>query len=305
MIKINQVVRIAMALPLVIISVACQAAPKLDVTSQEGIVAVTRKIQCSTVDELEKTFVWHGKAYSRVRGERDKHLFNLLGMNVRSCVTVKNDQGMSGFRLISREIMLYLNPKTGELLDRWENPWTDATVEVIHVANDPVNMRPNFGLDRSGKVAPLPLMVLGDMWQMSAEIPLFYHNVLGGNYQKYVGGAYHATEIFDFYGVVADLADPATDSVNAGIAWVRLADWLPWMEMNGRQGMLYFNAQGAKLDSWDQLPQLMKDQIAANFPAYTNAPPSDDRRPNETSWTYFKKKFDAKASQQVKDARSH
>ena len=80
--------------------------------------------------------------------------------------------------------------------------------------------------------------------------------------------------------------------MNPGIAWVRISSWLPWMEMNGREGGLYFNAQGAKLNSWDELPQLMKDQIAANYPEYTNAPDGDDTRPNETSWTYFKKIFD-------------
>ena len=213
-------------------------------------------------------------------------------MNVRKCVTVKNDKGEEGYRLVSREIMLYLDPKTDKPLETWDNPWSGETVEVIHVANDPVNQRPSFGYGRDGKVAKLPIRKLGQYWQMNAEIPLFYHNVLGGNYQKYVGGTYHATEIFDFYGIWDDLVSEETTYVNPGIAWVRISSWLPWMEMNGREGGLYFNAQGAKLDSWDELPQLMKDQIAANYPEYTNAPDGDDTRPNETSWTYFKKIFD-------------
>ena len=104
-----------------------------------------------------------------------------------------------------------------------------------------------------------------------------------------------ATEIFDFYGVKDDLLDDNTTFVNPGVAWVRIAQWLPFMEMNGREGFMYFNAQGGKLDSWDDLPQTLKDQIAANYPDYTNAPPLDDTRPNETSWTYFKKVFDARA----------
>ena len=35
----------------------------------------------------------------------------------------------------------------------------------------------------------------------------FYTNVLGGEYQKYVGGTYHATEIFDFNGQMDELMD--------------------------------------------------------------------------------------------------
>lgn len=303
--KKNLVVRATLLLALGAVSAATQAATNLDINTREGIVTANRKIQCSTVDGEEKTYVWHGKAFSRVRGERDRHLFNLQGMNVRKCATVKNDQGMTGYRLVSREIMLYLDPVTNELLETWSNPWTKDSLEVLHVANDPVNQRPSFGLNRAGKLQPMPLRVLGEFWQMNVEIPLFYHNILGGNYQKYVGGTYHATEIFDFYGVYADLINPETESVNPGIAWVRIADWLPWMEMNGREGVLYFNAQGVKLDEWNQLPKLMKDQIAANYPAYTNAPPADDARPNETSWTFFKKALDARAEQQSTSGPQH
>ncbi len=269
----------------------------LDLDTREGVVTANRKIQCSTVDGEEKTYVWHGKAYSRRTGERDQHLFNLLGMNVRQCGTIRNDDGLEGYRMVSREIMLYLDPRTGEVMDTWENPYSGETVDVIHVANDPVNGRPSFGLDRSGKPMKLPVRVLGEFWQMNVEVPLFYHNVLGGNYQKYVGGTYHATEIFDFYGLNAPLIDSSTTSVNPGVAWVRISNWLPWMEMNGREGLLYFNAQGVKLKSWDELPKLMKDEIAINYPAYTNAPPLDDDRPNETSWTFFKKIFDQRANE--------
>ena len=88
--------------------------------------------------------------------------------------------------------MLYLHPDTGEVLRTWDNPYTAETVDVIHVANDPVNGRPNFGYGRDGKVAQLPIKMVGDYWQMNLEIPLFYQNILGGNYQKYVGGSYHA-----------------------------------------------------------------------------------------------------------------
>jgi hypothetical protein len=279
--------------------VAVTAQGEIDPGTREGVVAVNRKIQCSMEDGAETTFSWHGRAYARRQGERDKLLFGLLGMNVRQCGTVTNERGEEGYRMVSREIMLYLDPKTGEVLREWENPYTGQTVEVVHVANDPVNSRGgNFGYDRSGKVAKLPVRFTGDYWQMEVEVPLFYHNVLAGDYQKYVGGTYHATEIFDFYGLKSELLDEETAHVNPGVAWVRLSQWLPWMEMNGREGMMYFNAQGAKLDSWEDLPEQMKAEIDAHYPEYRHAPPLDDDRPNETSWTYFKKVFDARAEEQ-------
>ena len=285
-------------------TLASGAVAEIDIRTPEGVVAIERKIQCSTEDNVEKTFLWQGNAYARRTGEADKKLFGLLGMNVRQCVTVTNDKGQEGYRQVSREIMLYLDPDSGKILRQWENPYIGKTVEVIHVANDPVNSRaPSFGYGRDGKVTKLPLRKVGDWWQMSYEIPLFYHNALGGNYQKFVGGTYHATELFNFYGNYDELLDESNTFVEPGVAWTRISQWLPWMEMNGREGLMYFNAQGAKLDSWDDLPRLMKKEIADNYPEYRHAPPGDDDRRNETSWTFFKKMFDQRAAKDGKGRR--
>ena len=83
------------------------------------------------------------------------------------------------------------------------------------------------------------------------------------------------------------------------ISWVRLAQWLPWMEMCGRAGMLYFNAMGRKLLNYDQLSGLLKFEIAANYPEYVAPPPLDDPRRNETSWTYMKKIIDGRESEET------
>lgn len=269
------------------------AADKIDPLSPEGFVQVSRKVQCSLNDAEPQVFSWSGRTYARVPGERDKNVFNLEGMSVRQCVAVEDEKLGTGYRLISREIMLYLDPKTNEVLRTFENPWTGASNEVIHVANDPVNSRPTFGRDAEGKSAAYPLKEINGTWFMNFEVPLFYTNPLAGDYQSYVGGTYHATEIFDFSGEVDELLDPEQPVAYPTVAWVRISQWLPWMEMGDRAGLLYFNAVGKKLESFDQLPRMMKDEIATRYPDYVAPPPLDDTRPNETSWTYQKKIFDS------------
>lgn len=270
------------------------AAETIDITSPDGFVQMNRKIQCSLNDAEPVVYRWEGRAYSRVPGERDRHLFNLDGMNIRQCVTIEDEKRGTGFRIVSREIMLYLDPKTNEVMRTFANPWTGAENEVVHVANDPVNSWPNFGRDREGNPAVRPLKQYNGTWFMNIEVPLFYTNALGGDYQKYVGGTYHATEIFDFNGQLDELLDADKPVAHAVVSWIRLSQWLPWMEMNGRAGMLYFNAMGKKMESFDELSETMKAEIAANYPEYTAPPPIDDKRRNETSWTYFKKIVDAK-----------
>ncbi|MEM1411815.1 MAG: DUF1838 family protein [Pseudomonadota bacterium] len=280
------------------------SADEIDLMTQEGSVAANRKIQCSTVDEKPVVYAWYGKAYARVPGERDKHLFNLDGMNIRQCTTIEDPERGTGYRMVSREIMLYLDPQTNEVMRTWTNPWTDAELTPIHVANDPVNGRPNFGLDRAGNPMGATLMDINGTWLMPFEVPLFYTNVLGGDYQKYVGGTYHATEIFDFNGQMDELLDADLDTAHPVVSWVRISQWLPWMEMGGRAGIMYFNAMGKKLQSFDELSDTMKAEIAANYPEYTAPPPVDDTRPNETSWTFMKKILDEREGE-AKPAGGH
>ena len=66
------------------------------------------------------------------------------------------------------------------------------------------------------------------------------------------------------------------------------------MKMRGRDGTIIFNAMGNKLKSYDELPKVLKDEIATNYPTYNVPPPGDDTRKNATTWTEFKKWIDAK-----------
>ena len=125
-------------------------ADTIDPDSAAGFVSLSRKVQCSTEDASPQVFEWAGYGYARVPGERDRKLFGLMGMNIRQCGAIEDPDRGEGYRLVSREIMLYLDPDTGEVMRTFDNPWTGAQNEVIHVANDPVNGRPTFGINADG-----------------------------------------------------------------------------------------------------------------------------------------------------------
>lgn len=270
-----------------------EASAAIDPNTPEGVVAIERKIHCSLRDQKPVFYIWKGTAWSRVAGEKDRNLFNVYGMNVRQCVTVRDRRLGVGYRMVSREIMLYLDPKSGKVLRTWENPWTGKKVNVIHVANDPVNSRaPNFGRTDRGRTKPSPVEVRGDKYFLDIVVPLFYPNPLGGDYQPYVGNYYHSAEIFNFAGDADELLNGAADSVSPSVAWVRMAPWLPWMEMAGRNGVMYFSATGFKLSGWEEMPAVLKREIEQNYPEYRRPPPVTDSRRNQTSWTFFKQELD-------------
>ena len=274
-------------------AVAARSPRAIDLGTPEGAIASFRKVQCSTEDRRPTVYYWVGETYSRVPGDPDKLLFRFEGMNVRQCVTVTDAARGTGFRMVSREILFYKDPATGAILDEWQNPWTGEAVKVVHIANDPVNFRaPIFPVRPDGKPYQSDIRIVGDQWWGTTTVPLFYRNPLAGDFQDYVGGTYHATEMFNFFGRLSDLTDASRHSADVSVAWTRISDWLPWMKMRGRAGELYFNGGGVKLDGYASLPADFRAAIEARHPIYREPPPVDDQRPNETSWTYFKKQME-------------
>jgi len=273
--------------------------------------AARMKATCGTTEEgITRYGMWEGRAYSRVPGEKDKHLFNVVGVNTRQCLTGHDPVRGKGFKSVSREIMMYLDPQTNEIMDVWTNPWTKEEVPVLHVANDPVNMRGMRYEKNADGTDPFPyeLRVYGKIAFTSDEIPLFYDNPLGSEYQVYVGGAYHAMEIFNTAYDAKEITDPNIKRLGqSNIAWTRVAQWLPWMEMGSKPGIMVFNATGYstfdKSEIWPRLQKIMDER----YPLYNTPPPLTDNRVNETSWTVFKKHMEEKEKKTVrgKAASSH
>jgi hypothetical protein len=281
-------------------AVAQPARGGLDLSKPEGALAAMRRLWCTETDGEPVYWFWQGDVYSRRMGERDKLLFRTQGLNVRTCGKTTDAARGAGFRSVSRELLIYLDPQTGRPLSKWTNPWTNETVDVLHVANDPVNGE-FFLKNRDGSPLAWSGKEIAGRWFMTTTVPLFYTNPLGGEYQPEVGGTYHATEMFNFMGDLASLTGPRSPTADVYVGWVRMSDWLPWMKMGGRDGVIYMHTAGRKVPRWEDVSQTMRDEVARHYPAYRNPPPVDDRRPNVTSWSYFKAVREGKEKAPVRD----
>ncbi len=289
--------RIALILSAAGLIVASPVAAQLDPANPDDAFRMSTKMFCSIETEDPTVYYWEGTVYSRIRGERDRHLFNVIAMNTRQCEAFEDPVRGVGSRSVSREVMFYLDPETDEILRTWENPFTGETVDVIHVQNDPVNSRqPSWSRDEEGNpTATFEPTIVGDYaYQGGGAALLFYDNPMAGDYQEYVGNNYQASEFLTWTAPVADIRDEATPHVMDNvISWGRISRWLPWMKMRSRDGVLVFYTGGARLDSWDDMPEQMKAEIRANYPDYVAPPPVDDDRPNDTSWTVTQRFIDA------------
>lgn len=267
-----------------------------EVREGEAALEWSSKATCGTTEEgVTRYGMWEGRLYSRAPAEKDRLIFSVIGINTRQCARVTDATRGPGFRSVSREIMVYLDPVTNEILDEWKNPWTGETVKVIHVANDPVNMRaPNHARRADGSPLRFSLRRYDDTLVASSEVPLFYENPLEGNYQEYVGGQYHAMEIFNTYYRTADFLDSRRKRIGESrISWQRISGWLPWMKMRDRPGLMVFNATGFSTFDEKRIPPKLRQILETRYPQYLTPPPLDDARPNETTWTVTRKAIDA------------
>lgn len=273
------------------------AAAELDLTNPNDIIKAQMKISCSLKDGEPTTYWWEGKMYSRRPGEKDRVLFLIQGMNNRACKLMSDPKRGVGYRSVSREVMFYIDPETRQVARTWKNPWSGETVDVIQVANDPVNMRaPTYAYDEKGAVAAKWRMTRHDGYFLSGgpAARLFYDNPMAGEYQEFVGGTYHAMEFGTDAVNAKQLLDVKTTRVeDAVLSWARVSKWLPWMKMGDRDGVAIFHTAGMKAKRFEDLPEPMKGEIKTNYPTYQLPPPVDDPRPNETSWTVAKREIDA------------
>ena len=270
-----------------------------DLSDPDQALLAENKVFCSNQPGETALYWWQGVVYSRIPGEKDRHLFNVHGMNMRQCARFEDPVKGVGFRSVSREVMLYLDPETNEVLRSWDNPWTGETVEVMQVQNDPVNARgPRFARDDEGNPRVNwddETVINGMVLEGGGAALLFYNNPLAGDYQDYEGGKYHASEFLTAAYPLADARDKGRSKIqDSVISWGRISGWLPWMKMRKRTGVLVHFTHGMRLHDWSELPDVIREEIEANYPVYREPPPLDDDRPNDTSWTVFKRWIDGK-----------
>ncbi len=245
------------------------------------------KVRGSLKDSEEVIFYANGKIYGFVGGERDKPLMGFQMYNIGKYVKA----GENSYTLLTNEVLLYTDLKTGEVLEKFENPYTKETVDVLHVWNSPVNQK--HVLDgKYGKWGINHTKYGDDALCMNADVFLAYPSPLSvKDYpENSQSDLYEAAELFQFFFSEKDLNNPQKNSIDCTISWTRIGPWLPWLRMGQQPGNMVYQGAGYKLmeKDYDKMPALLREYVLANKPEYRNAP-TEFSSPNETSWTYFKK----------------
>ena len=265
--------------------------PDLDLDDPETNFMAMMKIR-GDLAEKDFYFAFPGEAWAMPHQEKPVKCFRTFGLGAGRLEKVPE-----GYRIYSREVLYYLDPNTGEIMQEWSNPWLDGKkVEVFHINNDPVN-----GVFAQGGnpvlAPPYPYVSYGDdiafQWNFfiyhpaamtRAEYPLFS----SGDQDQ------HA-ELWGIMGKKSEVLNPDITSASCVMSWSRVADWLPWMEMGANPGKMIFHSHCVKLmNGPSDLPREILDYTEKNFPKYLSAPTEWNGPQMTASAGEFKKIIDAR-----------
>lgn len=245
------------------------------------------KIRCN-LDGRTSYFPATGAMYAQpLDDDEPVHLFDFLGVDISRCIY---SQATSAWILLSRKITLYLDPKTGEVLKNWQNPWTGETLNVIHRSYDyqEFQIPPQF----NATIAP------GVSW-IEFNFNLRLPNLLANNpkFADYSPEKYlRSSDGYKFIFPTKMLSDEVIsdiDNRSVALSYYRMGPWEPWMKMKGKPGFIVLNYTGSKTDIFEELPLALQEQIQQRMPLYYEAPKCRLKRSIATSWSRFEEEFDA------------
>jgi hypothetical protein len=273
--------------------------PYLDLSTGKGNQLAYARIQGDLDFGKQKYFWFKGYVYAV---EPMRKVVNLVGASGFGVIRLA--QGPDGaIRRMCREIIVYTDLKTGEVLEEWSNPLTSETVKVVHVDNDPFNYLieeffpapPQFGGLNQGPPPPrvpfiLPWHQHGDMAAMEIHIHLAYPSALQPDKwpRESAGPIAQVSEFFAHHVKVADLQDPKKTTLDYTGTWNRITPWLPWMLMGQRPGQCQYACfMGTTRDLEAVLSRPVLDYAQKHYAKYFDAPTEWTAGPSLSSLEHY------------------
>jgi Protein of unknown function (DUF1838) len=219
-------------------------------------------------------------------GEAVRTLFNF---EVFSTIrVVRRPDG--NFDRMSKEVVFYTDPKTGAVLEEWDNPYTGERVKVVDIANDPYNWvirdwvgpPPMPGTDSHNLVRPADAKPFLLHWSDFSPDTVIVHEGGHAYYpnrldpdkwpRESAGKMVQASELFRYFIRREDLENPKLTYLPHNGVWLRITPWLPWMLMGKAAGHILYEGEFCGNETTDyHKPQVMA-RVKAKYPQYLEAP---------------------------------
>jgi Protein of unknown function (DUF1838) len=277
-----------------------RAAMTLDLDAPEDNLKALIKLQAD-LSGADVISGFPGEVWGWVPGEGNTLLFRSYGIGASHVERVDN-----GWRFYHREVLYYLDPQSGEILKTWFNPQTGQRVEVMHILNDPVHRF--YAISGGPFAAPFPYIIHDDDLMFRISVFSFRDSPLTrAEYPVHAAhDKYQAAELWTMNGRISEVMNPDVTSASCVTAWARIGQWLPFMEMGNRPGIMVYHSTSYKLlGGIAELPPAIRAHTEKNHPEYLESPREwQDLSLNQSQMTESKKAIDARWNSETRPVGS-
>lgn len=265
--------------------------PYLDLTTPEGNVLAYARIQ-GTTDPEATSYSWYtGRVTGMRPGEAGRDLMGIIGMGAVRMLPLEKE---AGFQMLRKELGFFTDLESGEVIDRWPNPYLGETVEVVHLANPAINAairpyRQRQGLyeeiDEGGRGTPfiLPWKQVGGRAMTEQHAHLWVKNPMDPAVwrRESAGEQIRISDSNTFNVAIADLQNPDLKKVQSFGNWTHQRPWQPWMLMGQSPGFIQYTCFTGSAASLSDMPEQIVALARDRFPDFLVAP--KEVKPPESS----------------------
>ncbi len=202
-----------------------------------------------------------------------KRIYDYEGLTIKRS-RLRDDGAVES---VSRALMLFVDPITGEYMKKFHNPYTGEVVPIkpfiggisgtVMTENGPEYVA-NFSLESTVLNKPIALdyVTIGETTWVKRNAYTRW-NPKGEDQAK--------TEFtLDVWQMkTADLNNASLSHIPSSHSWTSQTEWQTWTKMpDGHPGFVLWRSDGTKLQDLDQLPIKLREEISLREPAFLTAP---------------------------------
>ena len=229
---------------------------QLDPSNPDHNLMIFRKLAHTMDDTL--TYFWADLRRMGQEGPVATRMWDIKLAAITSARDVSDD-GTYETTVIS--MVAYTDPVTGEVLETFDNPWTGETVDINLFPAAPAKR--TIGTDgvkgpmieREGALvehaSPIgPSFIQGDkVWVYGDDMTTLRTN---DEKRELIFGV---NDWSTYAGALKDVADPNNGNPLANWYFNDILTWSPWLNMEGHPGNMISRGFGAKVRSFDDMPE--------------------------------------------------
>jgi hypothetical protein len=264
----------------------------VDLHTPEGTVTALAKLSATLDPDGHKHGWYTGVMMAVVPGEAVRELVGVFGMSTQRLLHVPE---RGGFQLLQKECGFFTDLKTGEILERWHNPYIDETVEPFPIANPAVNRwilpvvrRERFYENVEETVMEdvpfvLPWERVANRVLLEQRIHFWARNPLDPAVWKREssGTEIQVSDMLSYHARWDELADPNKLTAEYSGHWVHVRPWQPWMLMGNHPGHVLYSAMTCSAPTLADVPDRILSVVRERLPEFLEPP--TEPRPSEPS----------------------